>query len=373
MAKHTNSYIYIDNVRVISMIFGIPFHTALIYDRDDGWLLHSTDNSRTFEVITSMSASFRMACFFMVSGFLSAIVINRKGVKQWYTTRTIRLAVPFLTAMLTLMPLQFLILSNHNQEDNFLEYWIIENQLNIAHLWFILALFIISSLVYAFKLQIDKFIKFSELFSFNIILINAILMNAALNLFHSNHVAILGSNLAPYYKPFDIAHTLQFITPFLFGYCAFKSEIIRHGFLKFDVLKMSIGLACMVSHYLFAHEGDTLSKNIGVAASAISGILLSQSIIALSYNIFSNRNIFGKDFVDASYSIYLIHLPLIIFFGAISISLNINIFIEFAAICLLSGIISYGFHRYVIAPYPALMFLLNGQKTSIQHSNPAKV
>lgn len=75
------------------MVYGIFFHAQSV---GSFWL--ST-------AIHDASGFFRMATFFFVSAFLTAMIFERKGVSGTMWTRCLALGVPLVVSYLTLMPL----------------------------------------------------------------------------------------------------------------------------------------------------------------------------------------------------------------------------------------------------------------------------
>lgn len=142
---------YLDSARVICMLLGIPYHAAHIYESKKDWWIHSATNSWLFDLMISLSNSFRMTAFFIVSGLLSALIIERKGLTSWSKSRALRLGVPLLTALATIQLFQMELVSEYESRKEFWDFWASyyegEDRLNIFHLWFLPSLILLSALL----------------------------------------------------------------------------------------------------------------------------------------------------------------------------------------------------------------------------------
>lgn len=81
---------YLDNLRSFAMLYGVFVHTLTLGDFG------------ALEYIGVFSAYFRMAAFFLVSGFFAGLVLERRGLRSFWQQRFTALVVPFFTVLLLL-------------------------------------------------------------------------------------------------------------------------------------------------------------------------------------------------------------------------------------------------------------------------------
>ena len=68
-----------------------------------------------------------------------------------------------------------------------------------------------------------------------------------------------------------------------------------------------------------------------------------------------------KHLSEPSYSLYLLHHPIVMVAGIAFLGINMNIFAEYGIIVAAGFVIPYLAHRLLIAPWPLMSFLFNGK------------
>ncbi|WP_049721223.1 acyltransferase family protein [Gilvimarinus polysaccharolyticus] len=97
---------YLDAVRAFALLLGIVFHASLSFlPVYIGWAVMDVSTSAAVSIFMLISHSFRMALFFLVAGFFSHIMLHRHGVKRFSQSRLVRLAVPFIIGWFMMKPL----------------------------------------------------------------------------------------------------------------------------------------------------------------------------------------------------------------------------------------------------------------------------
>lgn len=96
----------LDAVRAFALLLGIVFHASLsflpIYI---GWAVMDVSTSGLVSVFALVSHSFRMELFFLVAGFFSHLTFHAKGAGAFLKSRSVRLLVPFVLGWFVLRPL----------------------------------------------------------------------------------------------------------------------------------------------------------------------------------------------------------------------------------------------------------------------------
>ena len=97
----------IDALRAAAMLLGVYLHTALAYMYTPHGVSPVTDPSRSyfFDATVAGIHGFRMQLFYVVSGIFAAMLIGRKGVRAFVVNRLGRIAVPLGVGALILCPM----------------------------------------------------------------------------------------------------------------------------------------------------------------------------------------------------------------------------------------------------------------------------
>jgi glucan biosynthesis protein C len=106
-------------------------------------------NDTVFDGIEYASSLFRMEGFFLISGFLSGMLVKRYGTRATVRRRMLRVGVPFLAALALCSPLTLWLAYNFHDLDVSLPRYLsgdapasIETQTWHLHLWFLVSLLV---------------------------------------------------------------------------------------------------------------------------------------------------------------------------------------------------------------------------------------
>jgi len=332
---------YLDAVRAFALLLGIVFHASLSFvPVFIGWAVMDISTGSTIMGFILVSHSFRMELFFLIAGFFSHMTFHRKGAGSFIGSRLIRIAVPFVAGWFILRPL---IVSS----------WIMggesmRGEVNVVnglkmgfqslgqlpkdfltgtHLWFLYYLLLITAIVVViralFKLMpgfyesatnwADRIVVWIAKSRFSWF---ALSLPTAACLWYMNHWGMdtPDKSLVPR-------------IPVLFVYCGFFtlgwllhrqkeligcfSRITRGGVALCIV---SVGVTLVLS----AYQADTGHPKLGLirAGFALGYAIMMWSLVALSIGLFKRfldrPSKFVQYIADASYWLYLIHLPIVV-------------------------------------------------------------
>jgi peptidoglycan/LPS O-acetylase OafA/YrhL len=97
---------YMDAVRAFALLLGVAFHASLSFiSVPIGWAVMDVSTSPHVGNFIVISHSFRMPLFFLVAGFFSHLSFHRKGGVPFLRSRLLRLAIPFVAGWFILWPL----------------------------------------------------------------------------------------------------------------------------------------------------------------------------------------------------------------------------------------------------------------------------
>lgn len=97
---------YLDAVRAFALLLGIVFHAGLSFlPTYIGWAVMDVSTSSIVANFTLISHSFRMELFFLMAGFFGRLTLNRRGAGSFVRSRLMRIGIPFIVGWFILYPL----------------------------------------------------------------------------------------------------------------------------------------------------------------------------------------------------------------------------------------------------------------------------
>jgi glucan biosynthesis protein C len=132
---------------------------------------------------------------------------------------------------------------------------------------------------------------------------------------------------------------LQFACFFWFGWLLYHHKKHLDRFKKDDLLFVIIGAILFSIHFAIFKMQPGIEKTSGLylfaAIKALSIWFLVFGITGLFLRFFNTYSPYARYISDASYWIYLVHLPVVMFLQALLINFDINPFFKFLVV--LSG------------------------------------
>ena len=104
-------YYGLDALRGGMMLLGVVLHSATLYLASPPPhvpLTTDRSTSHVMDAVFDFIHSFRMPLFFLLAGFFTALLVEKRGVVGTYRNRLARIAAPLVAASLTLLPLTLL-------------------------------------------------------------------------------------------------------------------------------------------------------------------------------------------------------------------------------------------------------------------------
>ncbi len=93
----------LDALRAVAMLLGIVLHAALSFF-PSFWVVTDRQQNPGFGIVFSAIHGFRMPIFFVMSGFFSAMLLQRRGRWSLVKHRFFRVFLPLLLGMVTIVP-----------------------------------------------------------------------------------------------------------------------------------------------------------------------------------------------------------------------------------------------------------------------------
>jgi glucan biosynthesis protein C len=315
---HPSREHHLDAVRAVLMLLGIPFHATHPF-RDDGqtWMVMSADRSLALTHVMEFLHLFRMQGFFLIAGYFTAMLLLKRSVGAYLESRLTRLVPPLVVGLLVIVPLMNLAADLHNASSSSAGFglWLGESltlgRETTGHLWFVIVLIYFSAVaalvclspkVRTFRLNLsDRTV--SRLF------LPAILaIGLGIGVYE---VALLKANpLIPELlkNPVSLGFALEYAPYFAIGALLNRVPAMNRRFNRFSWL---VTLVAIVLALVAVGAGE-LPKYTRPVLKAVAAIGLTQSIISGAGTLFRTESRRVRELVEASFVIYLLHLPIIV-------------------------------------------------------------
>ena len=97
---------YMDSLRAVAMFLGLVLHASVVFAlwTNDPNRPHD-EPSKILHYAFEFIHVFRMQLFFLVAGFFSLMICQKRGAASFAKNRFVRIVVPFFLCVLLLQPL----------------------------------------------------------------------------------------------------------------------------------------------------------------------------------------------------------------------------------------------------------------------------
>ena len=341
---------FLDVTRALLMLLGIPYHAALVYETTS-WLVSSPDKIPSLTLLPAVLSAFRMPGFFLIAGFFAALLLERRPVGTWLRSRMARLGLPLLTGMALIVPVQTTILRlgppaaiRLPQDAASAVY---------SHLWFLPVLMMLcAALAFCWKLVLR--IDWPDL-PIWVLGLGCGLWMVALR----GGEMVSGINFALLDGLVDLEAVLGYAPFFLFGVAARRNPAILARLTRPDGWTLAIGLLALSVCCLYWHPRGWVEEFETMFASAVAALCIMQALLAFLARRFDGPSPLVDRFVDASFSIYLFHHPIIVALAIAFLPVHLPPALELVLICSVALAASYAIHRALMRS-SLLLMLFNG-------------
>lgn len=332
---------YLDAVRAFALLLGIVFHASLsFFPVFIGWAVMDISTSPVITSFVLVSHSFRMELFFLMAGFFSHMTFHIKGAGSFIQSRFMRILIPFVVGWFILRPLivSAWIMGGESMrgEANVINGLLGGLQsmgsfpkeiLVGTHLWFLYYLLMITAIALALRALLSaspvikaKVTGWTDLtvawiaqsrFSW---LALSVPTAACLWFMSTWGMDTPDKSLVPH-----VPVTIVYGGFFGLGWLLHRQEGLIEQFARLSASRIAICIiSIVVTIALSAYQTDMGHPRIASikAAFVISYALMMWSLVSVVIGLF--KHFFDKPgktvryIADASYWLYLIHLPVVI-------------------------------------------------------------
>lgn len=354
----------LDSLRAVMMMLGLVLHSALTYsvtDYGDAWSLKDPNATNYFmDWLSGFIHVFRMPIFFVVAGFFGALLFYKRGAHKMFKNRMARIFFPFNVFLFLLWPTivfsfsytRAVFADAANPLSDTLS--IFSNPLvflpsSTFHLWFLYYLLMITLASFGIGLLIKQLPKFSSRIKgvfdsiaqkpFLKLMVFSSLTFLLLYLMGSSWVAT-STSFIPDLKTFSFYSFF-----YIFGWVLYKSKQPLEQLPKFSWLFTILGVVLFTLKFTFL---DSAQVEFTMAINAVTVWLLSFGITGLFIKYGSNHSAKMRYISDASYWVYLLHLPLTAVIPGLISNWNLPATIKFLIVLVLSLIICFVSYQYLV-------------------------
>jgi glucan biosynthesis protein C len=360
-----------DAIRAVLMLLGIPYHVALAYQggSEQSWIVNAHQGMTGLATIAEFIHLFRMPAFFIIAGYFAALLLVRRSPDQWLAGRVKRLGIPFVAALVLLNPIVNYAceLSNFppgeawrsllNNSAKSAGYW-------IRHLWFLIVL------LYFCAAAAGASVLFPELRRFFLsrrrdawlarhFALTLAALAVVVGLWEAVSIELfwkagLAKNVPQQLLRIDDA--LQYAPYFLIGLVVARTSALRERVYRFSPGMLVAGVVLTVAALTY---GKSLWPPYERFLTTIAGIALTQPMIALMRRLAHRPSPLVREFVSASFVIYLFHLPILVWLVVAFTGVAMPVGAKAVAIAVLTLGLSYGAWQ-VVRQSPLLRLLFDG-------------
>ncbi len=316
---------YMDNLRALAMLAGVVFHAALAYSplMHPIWPAADAGRSITVDAAAWFLHMFRMPLFFVIAGFFAALLVARRGLGGLFRNRCARVLLPLLlflplvvgsmhwltaqAAANTASPSPALIWLHAHIE----EHGTLPSFPGWVHLWFLFYLMLFTVLVWVVSaLELGRI-------GDRIAALPAAVLPVAMPLLLAPALACVG---APWPAPEFFLPSLWalafFGTYFALGYQAFLRTALLDRLRSLSPWLLG-GAVATYAVLFWSTDGfastrpSQLQRILHAVLEAYAGCWMTLWCLLAARGRLDGRSAAMRWFSDASYWVYLVHLPVL--------------------------------------------------------------
>jgi glucans biosynthesis protein C len=379
-----------DSLRAAMMLLGIILHGVVTYTTFpiSVWPFKEQVTSRLCDFTLIFIHVFRMPLFFVLAGFFACLLYSRLGVREFVRRRAKRVLLPFAVGV---PALYFPVIIGHVYGANS----------QLANPWSAVEAFFTSG---AYLARIGTmhlwFLYYLLCFYAAIVLIGAIIPSLLTQRQQARIQMRFRSLARSSWRPLIFAvptcGTLYFMQGgfletnssfilnwrtlaaygvfFAFGWFLFKERDLAPAFQKYASAQVAMALILAPINFVFTLKTlgalpryDAFSHTVAIVTGSLIAWLLIFGLMGLTQRYLNGGDERVRYVADASYWIYLVHLPVVLWLQIALVPWNAPALIKVAIVCVGTFAITLATYR-VFVRYTVLGKVLNGARSKQEPS-----
>ncbi len=363
---------FVDNLKILLTVLVVLHHIAITYGSSGSWYYYEHTGYGTvndvLSLFTSMNQMYFMGLFFLISGYFTPSSFNRKGFTDFIKDRFIRLGIPLIVFMFTVIPvLEYIKYTTIS--GNRLSFWSFYNinvlqlgNLPAGHLWFIEALLIFSILYGMLRVTVGKSKHQSQKAALSNLKVLIFVIALALLTFVTRIYFKMGQEVFH----LQLAYFPQYISLFIVGIIAYHNEwfigispLVGRTWTVVAIIDL---LACEIGLGSLGFYNDIRPFSGGGTLQSLflsfhQAFFCVGMCIGLLYIFRKRYNVQGrilKAINGDTYAVYVIHAPIVVFTAMLFKGIQLHPLIKFAVVSSISLVLCFALSHFVLRKLAAL-------------------
>ncbi len=349
----------LDALRAFAMLLGIVLHAGLFllptvefWPVHDKWGYTTEPAKNPYGYLIVVIHGFRMPVFFMLSGFFTAMLWQSRGRHHLARHRLKRIGLPLLLGMFTIIPINaWLFIGGHFK----LLYWPLAWLGGVGHLWFLWHLLLmVAALIIAARLGLE----FRHPLWWLLVPLTLVPQ-------HLMQEPVFGAD-----RPVGLIPSLRifgyYLIFFLFGVFFYQRKIaVRRwwGVALVPALMLIFPAGLIFLYAKLALGGETeWTRGVSTILRVAFTYLMCFGLMGLFRWAAAKERFWVRYMSDASYWLYLWHLPLVIGGQMLVLSWPLNVHLKLALVCTVVVVILLVVYQLGVR-YTLIGTMLNGPRT----------
>ncbi|MEM7157908.1 MAG: acyltransferase family protein [Myxococcota bacterium] len=335
----------LDSLRASMMSLGLVLHGANAFAAGTPrfWPYDDPMSSSAFNLLIVYIHAFRMPAFFLMAGFFSALLAERRGTQRLLSNRLARVLVPLLIFWPVVVPLFFMggAFATARLSGGFGPAcdaaWALlvsgeAYQPFSLHLWFLRDLLVFYFVAIAIRWMAQKVPDF-------VIVVHQVFRAAIGSRLRALWIAIpTGFTLYPMASgSFDtepglipsVRVLVAYGLVFLWGWLLYNERDLLPRFKDFAWTQLLLGSALLVAWLLLP---GYRTRIFSATLNSLATWMMVFGITGLFIRYLSEYSGIGRYLSDASYWIYLMHAPLLLWINGVVAPWEVPVFIKFGVV-----------------------------------------
>lgn len=369
-------YFGLDALRGGMMMLGIALHGAMLYLTEPPLMIPiPTDRNQAyvFDLVFAFIHSFRMPTFFVLAGFFSALLIEKRGLWGTYRNRASRVLAPLVAGIVTILPVtglfmvDFMLGARFGARDLVPDGALLKalgaemaakgvpvGEASLGHLWFLYYLCFFYLLIPVCRFLVGQSLRFENrvkrwLASPFLLVAFALYSAGTLWPFHGGQVHEGFVYFKPH-LPSLIYYGSFFVLGFVFHHYRDFMQSLARNLVAWALLgSLLFPLSMYASDLDNGARGASFMLHLGaVLANGLCTWTLICLFVGCALRYFDRDSPWILYVSQSSYWVFLVHMPLVCLSGWWLLQFDLPATLKFLLVCSFTGAASFlTFHYWV--------------------------
>jgi len=348
--KKTNRIYWMDNLRSIIIFLVVLYHVGGVYESTgmwgSFWIVDDPDTISWVGIVNIAFDIFIMPTLFFISGYLTPTSLERKGAWGYVKGKLKRLMLPWLLAVLTLIPLYKVIFlySRGLPQEHWTTYFHITSPNSQNWLWFLPLLFVFS-LLYLLLTKLN--LRFDRL-SLKWAVVSTVVIGVIYSMVIGNWLGFRSWTLTPLLD-FENEKMLVYFLYFLLGVLAFQQNLFAELPKSKTMYTIVNAVAWLpVTAHIFARiwpfftpnpaafQITPLDRLIWWISFQLGALGMVYLMVETFWRYVDKSGKLWRTLNQNSYGVYIIHVILIGIFGTLLLNTSVPALVKYLLLIILT-------------------------------------